>query len=403
MYTMLETVLLLFLRNTNVEAVTISMSCFKYIVLEAELVMNPMELSAVTYSPNLMAYQQLDQASSELQIGRASQQRKIRSILRELVHTPGSALAWEDTYSSWKGTKSMLVGYQKEETSTQPEILRLSTEFPWRRRVTMGQSSIHSAGGSKELVNARDTSPGEDITHILQGWANMTGFLCSMAGVSTKPSSYSFLLMSSSSSSINSMDGPLAEATTATLNRNAGSSTSVKDLNHRVRRTSSYHGSRPKSVVNVSPARTSAVDCSSTIQPSLRLSGDGMLEDPNTARTSQTEMFIAELIFLLSCHNEVIGVNIRETVKDLVSFELSPLVYPYLFQCMVVETSSIFSEGRLVIQERHTSLIDQLVSIVQHILENRTEDALENLSHVKMDDVVINFIMYVSLHFSTCC
>ena len=401
MYTMLETVLLLFLRNTNVEAVTIAMSCFKYLVLEAELVMNPMEVSAVTYSPNLLAYQQLDQASSEPQIGRASQQKKVRSILRELVHTPGSALAWEDTYSSWRVTKSILLAYQKEEASTQPA----STEsFQWtfmRRVNTLAQSSVHGTGGSKEHVTARDAPPGEDITNILQSWTNMTGFLCSLAGVSTKPSSgYSFLLMSSSNSSINSMDGPVGDVSPSTVHRNIHSSGTsavsiIKDPNHKVRRSSSYHGGRPKSVVNVSPARTSGLESSCVIQHSARLSGEGMLEDPSNTRTSQTETFIAELIFLLSCHNEAIGMNIRETVKELVSFELSPPVYPYLFQCMVVETSGIFNEGKLVIQERHTSLIDQLVSIVHHILENRTEDALEHLAHVKMDDVIMNFIMCV--------
>ena len=400
MYTMLETVLLLFLRNTNVEAVTIAMSCFKYLVLEAELVMNPMEPSAVTYYPNLVAYQQLDQASSEPQIGRASQQKKVRSILRELVHTPGSALAWEDTYSSWRVTKSILLAYQKEEASNQPDLLRFSTEsFPrqiMRRVNTLAQStSALGTGGGREQVSGRE---GEDITSSLQSWTNMTGFLCSLAGVSTKPSSgYSFLLMSTSNSSINSMDG---EVPPPTIHRNTGTPIvpTIKDPNHRVRRSSSYHGGRPKSVVNVSPARTSALENSCVVHPSARLSGEGMLEDPSGTRTSQTETFIAELIFLLSCHNEAIGVNIHETVKELVSSELSPPVYPYLFQCMVVETSGIFSEGRPVTQERHTALIDQLVSIVHHILESRTEDALEHLAHVKMDDLIMNFIMYVRTH-----
>ena len=401
MYTMLETVLLLFLRNTDVEAVTIAMSCFKYIVLEAELVMNPMEPSSVTYYPNLLPYQQLDLASSEPQIGRASQQKKVRSILRELVHTPGSALAWEDTYSSWRATKSILLSYQKDEASNQPDLVRFSTEsFPrhFMRRVnTLAQSSVHGMGCS------RDAPLSEDIASSLQTWTNMTGFLCSLAGVSTKPSSgYSFLLMSNSNSSINSIDGPSSsEGSPATMHRGIPSTGTqvapmIRDPNHRVKRSSSYHG-RPKSVANVSPLRTSGLESSCAVQPSARFSGEAMLEDPSTTRTSQTETFIAELIFLLSCHNEAIGVNIRETVKELVSFELSPPVYPYLFQCMVIETSGIFNDGRLVIQERHTALIDQLVSIVNHILESRTEDALEHLAHVKMDDLIMNFIVYVSI------
>lgn len=408
MYTMLETVLLLFLRNTNVEAVTIAMSCFKYIVLEAELVMNPMEPSHITYYPNLLAYQQLDQVSSEPQIGRALQQKKVRSILRELVHTPGSALAWEDTYSSWRVTKSNLLAYTKEEQSQPPDLLRFSTEsFPrtFMRRVnTLTHSSAQSTGNVKEHIATKDVSMSDEIARGFQSWTNMTGFLCSLAGVSTKPSSgYSFLLMSSSNSSLSSMDSAV-DVSPSTSQRNVSTAPSpaplIKDPNYKVKRSSSYHG-RPKSIANVSPARSSPFEssCSVASAASTRYSGDPMLEDSSVSRTctSQTETFISELIDLLSCHNEAIGVNIRETVKEMVSFELSPPVYPYLFQCIVVEMSGIFSQGHLVIQDRYTALIDQLVSSVHHILEGRTEDALEHLVHVKMDDVIINFITYVVL------
>lgn len=388
MYTMLETVLLLFLRNPNVEAVTIAMSCFKYLVLEAELVMNPMEPSLVTYSPNLLAFQQLDQASNEPLIGRASQQKKIRSILRELVHTPGSALAWEDTYSSWRVTKSLLLSYQREEVAP-PDLLRFTTEsFPrhFMRKVnTLTQSTTLATSTAGKETQLTD----DNIAATLLNWTNMTGFLCSLAGVSTKPSSgYSFLLMSTGTPSMNVVDGDVSPS----LIRHPPPPPPIKDPNHRVKRSSSYHGGRPKSVSTVlNPvARASAHE--GGIHPTARYSGEGILDDPGSSRTSQTEAFVAEIIYLLSCHHEAIGVNIRETVKELVSFELSPPVYPYLFQCIVAETSEIFSNGKLVIQERHTSLIDQLVSIVQHILETRTEDALEHLAHVKMDDVTMNFV-----------
>ena len=398
MYTMLETILLLFLRNTNVEAVTIAMSSFKYLVMEAELVMNPMESSAVTYSLNLRPYQQLEQASNEPQIGRAAQQKKVRSILRELVHTPGSALAWEDTYSSWRVTRSDLLSYRKDEMSAPPDLLRstesLSRHF-MRRVNTLAQSASLGTTGSSSHTTSKDTQlTDENISAALLNWTNMTGFLCSMAGVSTKPSSgYSFLLMSSSNPAMNMIDGIEGSPTRSHHQNNPpppSLSSSSKDPNLRVKRSCSYHG-RPKSVLNP-VSRTSTHDVCSTAPSSVRYSGDGILDDPGRSRTSQTEAFISELMLLLSCSNETIGVNIRETVREVISFELSPPVYPYLFQCIVAETSEIFSDGRVAIQERHTSLIDQLVSVVHYILETRTEDALEHLVHVKMDDVIVNFI-----------
>lgn len=124
------------------------------------------------------------------------------------------------------------------------------------------------------------------------------------------------------------------------------------------------------------------------------------MEDPvsphhQLQRASQTETFISEVISLLSNDNEAIGMNIRETVKELASYELSPQVYPYFFRSMSVEFAQIFSLEGPHIQESHTALIEQLLSVVQHILENKVEGALEHLVHVKMDEVVIRLVQYV--------
>ena len=52
-------------------------------------------------------------------------------------------------------------------------------------------------------------------------------------------------------------------------------------------------------------------------------------------------------------------------------------------------------DGSVLISESNTALIDQLVSIVQHVLETKVEGALEHLVHVKIDDIVLNLMMYV--------
>lgn len=376
MYTMLETVLLLFLRNTNVESVRIAMSCFKYLCIEAELVTSPTEPSAVPYAPNIRAYRQLEEASRTLQIGRAAQQKKIRAILKELVHSQGSALAWEDTYSSWRVTKSLLLAFQREDAAP-PDLLRFTTESLSRnfmKKVSHTQVSLTANNKDPQLTE-------ENLQATLLNWTNMTGFLCSLAGVSTKPSnSYSFLITGPAPSmSMTDSGGDISP-----LGQPAGSHLKVK-------RSSSYHGPR-KSVQ--SPYRISTVNIASESVPN-RLSGEGMLEDPtHHSRTSQTEAFVSELMRLLSCNSEAVGMNVRETVKELVSYELSPPVYPYLFHCMTVESMKAFGiDGKLLISESNTALFDQLVSIVQHVLETKVEGALEHLVHVKMDDVVLNLVM----------
>ena len=383
MYTMLETVLLLFLRNTNMDAVKIAMSCFKYLCMEAELVSSPTEPSAIPYAPNLWAYKQLDEASKTPQIGRASQQKKIRAILRELVHTPGSALAWEDTYSSWRVTRALLVSFQREEVS-QPDIVRFTMKRV-NTTFTHMQPFTTTTKGEQRLTE-------DNLQATLLNWTNMTGFLCSLAGVSTKPSSgLSILLLSGSAPPISMIDSDLPNSPqTLSPFGYQGS------FHGKVKRSSSYHGNRPKSVTAFPSHRGNGPSpvIGESIVPT-RVSSEGLLEDAtHHSRTSQTEAFISELMQLLSCANTAVGMNIRETVKELISYELSPPVYPYLFQCMMTESARVFGEdGHLVISESNTALFDQLVSIVQHVLETKVEGALEHLVLFKIDDVVINLVV----------
>ena len=261
MYTMLETVLLLFLRNTNIDAVRLAMSCFKYLVLEAELVMSPTDPSMIPYAPNLMSYKQLEELSQLPQIGRAAQQKKIRAILKGLVHTPGSALAWEDTYSSWRVTKAILVSYTRpKEEGPPPDILRLADSFPRNimRRVNTAVGPYQGSSKQEQQLN-EDNLQAEMLT-----WSNMTGFLCSLAGVSTKPSpsTYSLLLLTGGAATggIGMIDGDVPPAGGGGGGGGGAPSMSInqtspiKDPIHvRVKRSSSYHGGRPRSVTHVGP------------------------------------------------------------------------------------------------------------------------------------------------------
>ena len=255
MYTMLETVLLLFLRNTNIEGVTIAMSCFKYLCLEAELVMSPSEPSAIPYAPNLRSYHQLEELSQMPAIGRAAHQRKIRAILKGLVHTPGSALAWEDTYSSWRVTKTLLLCYQKTREEPTPQIqdyLRDSFPRHFMRKVnTFTQVAGANTNKDQQLTD-------DNIQEEMLNWSNMTGFLCSLAGVSTKPSpsSYTLLFLTTSAAASGAMNGPTSAVDDIVSSSQPTYPPSpLKDMS-RVKRSSSYHGGRPKSLITA-PARGS--------------------------------------------------------------------------------------------------------------------------------------------------
>ena len=270
MYIMLETVLLLFLRNTDIDAVRVAMSCFKYLVLEAELV----DPSVIPYTPNLRLYQQLESLSIMPQIGRAAQQKKIRGILKGLVHTPGSALAWEDTYSSWRVTKALLISYQRghrdeHQSSLQLEFSRFTTESFPRHFMRKGNQAASTTKGNQTVttvtISKEQQLTEENLQAEMLNWTNMTGFLCSLAGVSTKasPSSYSLWLMSGGTNGDigNFIDNAQVDINPCLIMpEHGGPPTSpVRDPNHiRVKRSSSYHGGRPKSMTQINmPTRTS--------------------------------------------------------------------------------------------------------------------------------------------------
>ena len=385
LYTMLETTLLLFLRNTDIEAVQIAMSCFKYLVTEAELVTNPAEPSSVPYAANIRSYKQLVELSQSPQIGRVQQQKRIRAILKDLVHTPGSALAWEDTYSSWRSSKSLLVSYHPHYHHEQPppDVVKGAEFFPRTLMRHVPSSFVRQPPRSqdKELTE-------ENLQATLLNWTNMTGFLCALAGVSTKSSqSYPCLVLASTPT--NPGDS------CSSLSRNLDASELVVPNNqpYKVKRSSSYHGNRPKSV-SVSQSKLGN-------QESVRFSSSGeslSSDDQGYNSRNQTESFIKEVIALLSCENESVGINIRQTVTELVSGELSPVVYPYLFHCLQEELGRVYQSDNvhLELTESNTVFVDQVESILQRIMEGKTEGAFENLGHVKVDQLLMLLVRYAN-------
>ena len=57
----------------------------------------------------------------------------------------------------------------------------------------------------------------------------------------------------------------------------------------------------------------------------------------------------------------------------------------------------VLNQGkRAVLSESNTAMVDQLVSIVQHVVDNNAEGmdggGLQTLIHVNMDETVLNFI-----------
>lgn len=389
LYTMLETVLLLFLRNTDTDAVQVAILCFKFLVIEADLVSSPTEPAGIPYAANLRPYKQLEEIGRMRLIGRAAQQKKIRNVLKDLVHTPGSALAWEDTYSSWRVSRSLLVAYHNpHHDPPPPDILKGAESFPRTLIRRVNDSFI-----ARPPTRLHEQLNEDNLQATLLNWTSMTGFLCSLAGVSTKSFQSYPLGILPGTSSTGDTPTPGSLPTVGSTPRGLDSVDCIGPMAHtsKVKRSSSYHGSRPKSVA-IPQARLAN-------QESVRFSSSGeslaSVDDPLVAKSSQTEAFISDMILLLSCDNEAVGVNIRETVKEFVSGELSPIIYPHLFHGLQEELDRVVDTQHLDITENNTVFVDQVVSIIQRIMDSKTEGGLDNLSHVKVDQILLALVRYV--------
>ena len=138
----------------------------------------------------------------------------------------------------------------------------------------------------------------------------MTGFLCSLAGVSTKTKSKSSLYPLNPSSSTNSSPPPTLHTSssaatmhstiTLPFNTSSDSLEIEGSFISRGKRSNSLHSSRPRSVI--APSRSALAESSRFSSSGKSLASS---EEPSSNRgTSQTETFIVELIGLLSCDNE---------------------------------------------------------------------------------------------------
>lgn len=285
----LEVVFFMYLWSVDLEAVVTSLSCFGLLCEEADIRCGADDIISTFIIPNYHLYQDLAQVASTIKApnsnsredskfsfyeqnqGRILLQKKIMALLRNIEHcVNGVQPAWEETFRNWEATSKMLQSYPKGKSEDGQEIFHRAIG----KRRSSHQSSEH------------------DLEEQINEWANMTWFLLSLGGVCLQ------------------RPRPL--------------------LQHRMTQSAS-------SIVSLMPQSSM-----SSLNPSLS-SGRGTIH-PSTASivsalTGATQevtycpvtQFIGFLLRLLVCQNERFGPQIQKHVKELVGQEMSPHLYPLLF------------------------------------------------------------------------
>ncbi|XP_041660852.1 neurofibromin isoform X2 [Cheilinus undulatus] len=179
-----------------------------------------------------------------------------------------------------------------------------------------------------------------------QEWINMTGFLCALGGVCLQqrstpgPATYSPPM------------GPMSE--------------------------------RKQSMISMGPC-----DVTNTVGSSC-----------SSSASSETPVsrFLDRLLSLLVCGHDRVGLHIRTNVKDLLGLELSPALYPMLFNKLKNSIGKFFdTQGPVPINETNTQFVEQTIAIMKNLLDNHTEGSSEHLGQASIETMMLNLVRYVRI------
>lgn len=106
--------------------------------------------------------------------------------------------------------------------------------------------------------------------------------------------------------------------------------------------------------------------------------------------------FMDRLLSLMVCNHEKVGLQIRTNVKDLVGLELSPALYPMLFNKLKNTISKFFdSQGQVLLTDTNTQFVEQTIAIMKNLLDNHTEGSSEHLGQASIETMMLNLVRYV--------
>uniref|UniRef100_A0A6I8QZ54 Neurofibromin n=1 Tax=Xenopus tropicalis TaxID=8364 RepID=A0A6I8QZ54_XENTR len=106
--------------------------------------------------------------------------------------------------------------------------------------------------------------------------------------------------------------------------------------------------------------------------------------------------FLDRLLSLMVCNHEKVGIQIRNNIKDLVGLELSPALYPMLFNKMKNNISKFFdSQGQVLLTDTNTQFVEQTITILKNLLDNHTEGSSEHLGQASLETMMLNLVRYV--------
>ncbi|XP_025987354.2 neurofibromin isoform X2 [Solenopsis invicta] len=106
--------------------------------------------------------------------------------------------------------------------------------------------------------------------------------------------------------------------------------------------------------------------------------------------------FVFNLLRLLICNNEKLGNQIQKHVKELLAYEMSPALYPILFDQIKNFIEKFFDpRGHIVISDLNTQFIEHTIFIMKNILDSKTDQPSEYLGVTSIEGMMVAIVRYV--------
>lgn len=106
--------------------------------------------------------------------------------------------------------------------------------------------------------------------------------------------------------------------------------------------------------------------------------------------------FVFNLLRLLICNNEKLGTQIQKHVKELVAHEMSPALYPILFDQIKNIVEKFFDQrGQVVVSDLNTQFIEHTIFIMKNILDSKADQPSEYLGMTSIEGMMLAIVRYV--------
>lgn len=140
----------------------------------------------------------------------------------------------------------------------------------------------------------------------------------------------------------------------------------------------------------------------SGIAPNPELKRSSKQQEPTSCLSNPSQeaqyctQFIYNLLRLLICNNEKFGNQIQKHVKELVGHEMSPALYPILFDQIKSIVEKFFNQqGQVIVLDINTQFIEHIIFIMKNILDSKTDQPSEYLGMTSIEGMMLAIVRYV--------